>query len=648
MPFKNGWTPQYDSEPIGASAPPTPFDNGWTPQYDTAPAASPAAASAPTPAAASAPASQTSALVPQTSALVPQGVMGFLGDVGAGVRQGITGTAASIAQLWGSPWAQREIAAEQQAGPSQSWGNFIGKSLAQAAPYVLTGAGVPALLERAGAGAASSLAESLLGQSALSGATAAAVMPGTPEERVKNAALAAGLTGATGAAVTGLGVGKRVLKAIQEPYTQSGQEAIVGRLINKAAGAPEQRAVAIQNMSTPFQGVRGYAPTAADVAQNPGISALQRYVAQAEPAEFGQALQQNRTAIADALRGLGGTAEQRAAAVEARRLAAKPLYESASQQSVPVDQEMQAILGTTAGNRAFNSALRMQSDKTLTPVETLRARTLGDQTNPGQMSGALLTDFQKALADTIKMRPQTAVQKSQQVGALGLKSHLDDWLQKNLPDLPAANQAFQAASLPLDRIDIGRKIYEKTVPAFGEGSVSPGLYGGRFADALRHADELARKTTGMNKSMEAILSPAQKQTIKDVGQSFEGMRNAAELGRGYGNSTTFQNLAMQNLAEQAGIPGWLSVLGRTASMVPLLGHGSHVLLGAGRALGEAVTNSQEQEMRALLARALLDPREAARLAAMQQAIPLAERPGVAPALTNLPGQLAGAIPSIFQ
>ena len=79
--------------------------------------------------------------------------------------------------------------------------------------------------------------------------------------------------------------------------------------------------------------------------------------------------------------------------------------------------------------------------------------------------------------------------------------------------------------------------------------------------------------------------------------------SADELGRGIG-SNSFQNLAMQDLAQSAGYPG--AMLARGVNKIPLVGE---ILTD----LAEKGVESKNQLMKNELADILLDPKRAAEL-----------------------------------
>jgi hypothetical protein len=87
--------------------------------------------------------------------------------------------------------------------------------------------------------------------------------------------------------------------------------------------------------------------------------------------------------------------------------------------------------------------------------------------------------------------------------------------------------------------------------------------------------------------------------------------------------------------------------GQTTSLMPFVNSGLHILLGIGRKNGGEPAISQEQEIRALLARVLMDPKEATQ---PQEAQPmLLSHTGLANQyLSNLAAQLGASVPNTFK
>jgi hypothetical protein len=89
------------------------------------------------------------------------------------------------------------------------------------------------------------------------------------------------------AAVKGVPAVGRAVRAAVEPLTEKGRATIAGRTLVNAAG--DEAPTVAQRLAQAGELVPGSMPTAAQVAENGGIAALERSVSAAQPAEFTRA-----------------------------------------------------------------------------------------------------------------------------------------------------------------------------------------------------------------------------------------------------------------------------------------------------------------------------------------------------------------------
>jgi len=165
----------------------------------------------------------------------------------------------------------------------------------------------------------------VLGGAAI-GAGMGALQPAIADEsRLQNMALG----GVAGGVLPGIVGGVKTAKAaLYDPL--AGQERIIGGALKRSAGdkaAEIAKALRSQGAATP--GVR---LSAGQVGTSEGLSALEDAITSALPSgELARMGQTNRTALADALRGIAKSPEDMATAIDAREAAAKVLYGKAFQ-----------------------------------------------------------------------------------------------------------------------------------------------------------------------------------------------------------------------------------------------------------------------------------------------------------------------------
>lgn len=472
--------------------------------------------------------------------------------------------------------ALRESAADddrayQPLQKARPWSTGIGES-------------IPSMVIPAG-GAASVLGN--MGRMAVAGAAPGALEYGSLEERGKRAAIGA----AAGAAVPVAVLAAKTGKSLIEPLWQGGRETIAGRTMNRVAGkaAPEVQ----QRMSSASSLVPGSLPTAAEVAESGGIAALQRSASAANPEAYTQRAMEQASARMNALRGIAGDDAGMAAAEAARKAAAQPLYEAADAAVVPIDNYFAGLLNRPQFASAVKRAEELAKNEGL---ESIFFR--GSQGEPVAMVGQGAHYIKKALDEAAERGSTSYTGQAGSKAAGNTQAEFLQWLEKSAPEYNQAKQAFAQGSRPINQMQVGRELMNQAAPALADFGALGRESGAQFARAMRNGDATAAKATGMSGAdMSSVMDPQQLATLQAIAKDLARKTNAQDLGRGVG-SDTFQKLSMQNIAEQSGMPR--------------LTGGLLALPGMSRATSWAYRDVDEQ-MRGLLADALLDPKKAAAL-----------------------------------
>ena len=206
--------------------------------------------------------------------------------------------------------------------------------------------------------------------------------------------------------------------------------------------------------------------------------------------------------------------------------------------------------------------------------------------------------IKKALDEAGEYGSASYTGKTAATNANNTNDLFQNWLKQHIPEYDAGKQAFAAASRPINQMEIGQALLEKARPALADYGALGKETSNAYATALRNGDALAAKATGFpGARMGSVLTPQQMQLVEGVAKDLARKANAQDLARGPG-SDTFQKLAMQNIAQQSGMP-------RTVG-------GLLDLPGVSRATAWAYRETDEK-MQALLSDALLDPQKAAAL-----------------------------------
>lgn len=435
---------------------------------------------------------------------------------------------------------------------------------------------------------------------AISGGVLGAAKPvGENDDRLQNAAISAAL----GAAIpTGIAAYKTG-KSLVEPLYARGREAIAGRLLNRVS-SPNSPTVA-GRLSSATEIIPGSAPTAAEVAESGGVSALQRAMSAADPEAYTQRAMEQSSARLNALRGIAGEEGKRELFDAARKSAANDLYRQAY--SAGMDLRRDAVTGKflpakeiAARKDEISKLLSAPSmQEAISRAKRLMQDEIQSTANPaGSVQG--LDYARRALNDMIGEAPRAS---NQQRILIGLRDRLDDTLNKLSPKYAEARATFAEMSKPINQMDVGKALLDKFEPALSDYGALGRETAAKYATALRNEGEsVARAATGMRGGLSSVMTPEQMKLINDVARDLARKANAQDLGRGVG-SDTFQKFSMANIAEQSGMPKAVNF----ATSLP----------GLSRATNWVYRDS-DQQLRELLARTLLSPKDSARLMLMQQ------------------------------
>lgn len=492
--------------------------------------------------------------------------------VGKGMQQlyyGATDNDAAQAQL--KAQVESDDAAYAPLKEARPWATGIG----EAGPsMVLPGGGAATLLGNAG-------------RMALAGAIPNALEYGSLSERAQRGAVGA----ASGAVLPVVGAGAKTAWSLAEPLFNKGRETISGRVLNRVAG--DSAPGVINRLKGAAEMVPGSAPTAAQVAENGGIAALERQAAAANPTAYTERAMQQASARLNALRSVAGDDAQMAAAVAARDGASDALYKQADAGVAPVDGFFKSLMMRGQFKTAVSRAQELANDSGLSDIFFRNAK--GE---PVALIGQGAHLIKKALDEAGEYGSSSYTGKTAAANAGKTNELFQGWLAQHVPEYGAAKQAFASGSKPINQMEIGQALLEKARPALADFGALGRETGATYANALRNGDALAAKATGFSGArMSNVLTPEQMQLVEGVAKDLARKTNAQDLGRGPG-SDTFQKLSLQNIAQQSGMPRAVG--------------GLLDLPGVSRATAWAYRDT-DQKMQSMLADALLDPQKAAAL-----------------------------------
>lgn len=474
-------------------------------------------------------------------------------------------------------------------------GGLVGKGL-QAAGATKLGTAVASGGFRTGAPAATTLAGRAadIATRTAGGAISGAVTAGTADpEHAVDGALVGGLSPMAVKVVHGTlstaGRGARGVahgaRAAIEPFTDAGRKAIAARTINNAARDP----AVVQRLAGATELVPGSAPTAAQVADNGGIAALERAIAARRPTEFADRAVQQSTARARVVEDIAGDAGKKELFGQARRKAAEDLYERAFAAPLVMDDLPPAVRGE------MSKLLKMPAVQAGLRAARQNAQNYGMSIgNEGSVAG--LHQAKLAMDDMIQeLSGATGAQANKAAAITAARGRLVTFIEKISPDYAEARATYAAMSRPINQMDTGQALLEKLRPALADSGAVTRENANAFAQALRNGDQTVKQATGRSMRFGDVMDPQQAESLNAVARDLARKVNAQDLGRGVG-SNTFQQFAMNNIAEQAGAPRAVGAF-----------LNAPILTKLPRALYEGAEEKIETE----IARALLNPRSAA-------------------------------------
>lgn len=312
------------------------------------------------------------------------------------------------------------------------------------------------------------------------------------------------------------------------PFTNRGQEKIVGGALRRMASDPDE---AVRRMSGSQQIVPGSAPTAAEASRDVGLLNAQRTIAARNPAPFAQRQAAQNAARAKLLDSVSGDRKTIEAVEAARDAAAVPLIEEAkvtgaAVNSQPIIDKINAILKTGAGKRdAVAGALTSVRDK-------LKNGDVLEDTFDG------VYGVRKHIGDL--MSGKVGGDKSAAVLArkelMDVREVMDDALSKSYPRFREYLNLYKEGSKSIDRLEvlqgIGSKVRAAGTDISGENLITQGRW---FSAVTKNKEELA-----------GILTKKQMGALEAIGKDLDRGALVNTAGKAVG-SNTYQNLSTANV-----------------------------------------------------------------------------------------------------
>ena len=414
-------------------------------------------------------------------------------------------------------------------------------------------------------------------------------------------------------------------KALLEPFTAKGREAIAGRTLERfgveagdLAGLTGQATTTGAQRTMAEQVARPEGAAAAARLQDAMRSVDPKIAAQFEAREMA-----NNAARVGTLTEMAGKDGGREFAASMRENAAKELYGKAF--GTKMDWST-----LTAGERGeMTKLLNMPAVKEA--MKTARTNVANQGKSTAKPDGSIegLHQMKLALDDAIAAAGSgSAAEVNKAMSIKMARDRLTSFIQRMSPDYAEARGTYAAMSKPLNQMDIVDEVLKRGASSTADLAGNVRLMPNAMANAMKDEARLVGQATGgrMKTTLADMLEPDQLAKLKAVSSEVDKVGAVARAGNGPGSATA-QRLASQNVLRQT--------LGPTG--LPQSWAESTLLNTAMRPVQFAYNGIAEPRIQQVITELLLDPSKAA--AAMKAA-------KVNP--TSLPPEVRAALPYLEQ
>lgn len=374
------------------------------------------------------------------------------------------------------------------------------------------------LASRPGAQAASAAA------AGASGAAAQNVGAGPLGEMLASLAGGVGGAGAMALGQAALGAAARGLPQVLKPFTQAGQDDIVGATLNRFAS---DKGTALQNMDADAgEIVPGSQPTSAQAGRDAGLLQLERALG-AQDSQFQVRKSENNSARNAHLDEIAGTPQDVDYYKQARSATAQDLYDKALAESPDLTPWIKGQLTQLAQRPAFKAA----QDEAITIAQNQGLAL--DGSNVTQVA-----HYTKMALDDMINRAGRAGDGNAQYGLISTRDKLVSLIESKdfSPSYRNARSTYAAMSEPIDQMSALQDIQQRTRLAGPDVTGQPIISQAKWQNVVaKNIDDLGDK-----------LTPDQTDRLRAIGSDLDRASLSDTAGRAVG-SNTFQNLSTANL-----------------------------------------------------------------------------------------------------
>jgi hypothetical protein len=354
-------------------------------------------------------------------------------------------------------------------------------------------------------GAAADLSTILTGGAGAVRAGGKAVSKVAPQVGPKAARVANAMTRAAEATnpINALTVPARVIPKAIKRAPVSAQKLVSPKQSAYMAATEGRAPEIIAQLRAPSEIVPGSKPTAAQAASPLGItefSALGASAAKAQPTAYLGRETANEAARLNALRSVGGTPDDIAAAITARTAATDPLYTAAEAQKFRADPQLMRLADDPYIKQALPEALRLSKSQGIT-----------FDSNPT----LYLHNIKISLDDMLSKTGDTALVRGARSQVMDVRKRLLGWMENKVPEYGAARTTFAEMSKPINQMEVGQYLEGKLTTPLEAGGERANVFAAAVKDA---PGTLKRATTNEArfKLLTDVLTPDQAQVVMSI------------------------------------------------------------------------------------------------------------------------------------
>ena len=288
----------------------------------------------------------------------------------------------------------------------------------------------------------------------------------------------------------------------------------------------------------------GSRPTLAETTEDPGLAQLQRSQ-QSKSVDLASELSERKKdrlgARETAMEQIAGSEGEMEYYKEARKAIAEPLYKKARE--TPIDPK----LVTPELRKDIEEFMQRPTVQEARAEALKKARDSGEVLSEQDLGSVKGLHWMKRSIDDKISAAKRAGNDDQARIYLGIQEKLIGTMQKLSPDYAKAMAEYEAASKPINRLEVGQYLKEKLFPP-GNQYGGTGITVNQFAKALEHPDQTAKLATGFSGAkLENILTEGEINSLKNIARDVVREKNVESAARISGSPTAQLSAAQQRL-----------------------------------------------------------------------------------------------------